>query len=65
MEKRSEIITLRVCPELLTKVQHKLNEENAETYARAKNKHYATKLSIADLLEQTLLNYISEDCTDV
>lgn len=58
METRSAIISVRVCPGILKNAEAKLEIENQKNYATAKNKRFVTKKSIADLVENSLLEYI-------
>lgn len=61
IEKRTEKLSCRVCPGILRDAQAKLAEENARAYATAKNKRYATKKTLADIVEQALIEYVSEE----
>lgn len=61
IENRTKNLTVRVCPGLLNQAQLKLNEFNAKKLGSAKNKRNVTKVTMADLFEQCLIEYISKE----
>lgn len=58
---RTKTISMKVDPDILDQAQQKLDKFNQDMYDKATNKRQATKFSIADIFEQTLINYIHKD----
>lgn len=58
---RTKTISMKVDPDILDQAQQKLDKFNQDMYDKATNKRQVTKFSIADIFEQTLINYIHKD----